>query len=385
MSNFEKKAVCFLEKNKYCFFVFFVFLIGLYIRYINFNYESDDFVGKLLPWYYQLGKNAGGFSSLGSQVGDYNVFYQFLICILTYIPIKPLYAYKLLSVLFDILLSVEAAKIVYFETSNKLKTYIAFAVVYLWPTVIMNSAVWGQCDSIFSYFALLTIRKFMEGKYVPAFISLGFSFANKLQAIFIVPFLLIYYFTEKKYSVIHFVIAFITFYATSIPCFIYGRSLLSPIGEYAYQVGQYERMTLNIINMWTLCSGDYNALSYVAITITILIFGIALLYYLETKKDLSNIYLEIATWSAWTCVLFLPSMHERYPYLAEILLLILCIKNTKYIQITVIQMICSFQTYCYYLFNTEVQQSFILAILLIMSWLLFTYWININPKHQKTK
>lgn len=375
MSKAELTFKDFVIKNRYKIFLSIVFLFGLYVRYLTLGYESPDYLRCLLPWYNQLGKNGGGFSSLKNQVGNYNVLYQFLICILTYLPLKPIHAYKFLSIIFDILLAYESSRIVLYYTNDELKSYISFAIVYLCPIVIMNSAVWGQCDSIFTYFILLTIRMLLEKKYNLAFVSFGLSFANKLQAIFIAPFLVYLYFVENKINLYHFAIAFVTFYATGLPSFIFGRRLLAPLDAYIYQANQYEGMALNTINFWTLCPGDYYDFSYMALSIALVILGIALLVLIEQKQnDLTKQYLKLATWSAWTCVLFLPTMHERYSYPSEMLLITLSVINKKYSKYTAVQFLCSCLTYCFYLYSVEIPAliQFAMAFLVMFSWLFFT-------------
>jgi len=263
MNKHEELFLNYIEKYKYSFFIGVIFLMGLYIRYINLEFETPDYLNKLSVWYSQLGKNAGGFSSLKTQVGDYNSLYQFLICIMTYIPLKPIYSYKLLSILFDLLMAVESAKIVHIltnNTTNKDKALLTFATIFICPIVVMNSALWAQCDSIFTFFILLSVRKIIEKKYTAAFISFGISLGFKLQAIFLLPFLVMIYFAERKFSIINFLFAFVSFYSTAIPSFVFGRNLFSPIREYLFQVNEYESMGMNIINCWALVGGGVQSI-----------------------------------------------------------------------------------------------------------------------------
>ena len=48
-------------------------------------------------WYEEIRSN-GGFRALSAQVGDYNMFYQFILALVTYLPIQPIYAIKLSSI-----------------------------------------------------------------------------------------------------------------------------------------------------------------------------------------------------------------------------------------------------------------------------------------------
>lgn len=67
----EKKALMWLEKHLLPFFVVFVVLLGLGIRFALREVESIDSHNFLLPWYDEI-KDAGGLWGLGGQVGNYN-------------------------------------------------------------------------------------------------------------------------------------------------------------------------------------------------------------------------------------------------------------------------------------------------------------------------
>lgn len=77
---------------------------------------------------------------------------------MTYVEMNPVYLYKLLSVIFDFLL---ANSFAYFVVNSGTMTdfrgkdkffCLSYAFSLFLPTVIMNSAFWGQCDSIYTFF-----------------------------------------------------------------------------------------------------------------------------------------------------------------------------------------------------------------------------------------
>lgn len=77
------------------------------------------------------------------------------------------------------------------------------AVLFL-PTVVMNGAMWAQCDMMYVTFLLLCTLFFYKEKYVISFIWLGVAFSLKLQAVFLCPALLILYVVRKKFSALNF-------------------------------------------------------------------------------------------------------------------------------------------------------------------------------------
>ena len=54
---------------------------------------------------------------------------------------------------------------------------------------------------------------------------------------------------------------------------------------------------------------------------------------------------------AWTCFLFLPSMHERYSYLSDLLLVLLALLSGKYLPYALAAVCISGVTYTNYLQN----------------------------------
>lgn len=91
MRKNEGKAVDFL--TSYMVFIVMIVAIGLslYARIVVANFESGDMKVFLLPWYNIILEN-GGLRALNNQVGDYGILYQTLVALMTYLPVKPVYA-----------------------------------------------------------------------------------------------------------------------------------------------------------------------------------------------------------------------------------------------------------------------------------------------------
>lgn len=75
------------------------------------NFVSLDYIQFLHPWFTVI--EGGKWNRCSKTLsGDYNILYQFLIAILTYFPVKDLYLYKMLSMLFDFILAISAGCLV---------------------------------------------------------------------------------------------------------------------------------------------------------------------------------------------------------------------------------------------------------------------------------
>lgn len=170
ISKFERNILqsIFNRKRELCFIG--IVAVFLMLRLACFKYQSYDYKGFLSPWY-DLIKLRGGLPALSEQVGDYGVPYQFLIALFTYIPISSLYMYKLLSIIFDFVLAFYAAKLVKKVNPNQNFT-VLFGIFLALPTVFINSALWGQVDSLYTAFCVLSLYKLLDNKIFLSFFSM---------------------------------------------------------------------------------------------------------------------------------------------------------------------------------------------------------------------
>ena len=166
MTSIERKIIEAIDKYRCHVFVAAAFLIGLMMRWAGRDFESFDMGGSLLPWFEMI-KQGGGLAALDTQVGNYGLFYQTLISLMTYIEIPAIYQYKLLSVLFDAALAVLVGAL-YRDLKTggsasqmtreiNCRSWLVAGAVWLLPTVILNSSYWGQCDSMYTFFGLATL------------------------------------------------------------------------------------------------------------------------------------------------------------------------------------------------------------------------------------
>ena len=259
--KFEKKITEWIEKNVSVLFFTVITLLGFYIRYIGRTVTSPDMRDFLLPWYYGM-KGAGGFPGMKEQMGDYNVLYQTFVAIMTYLPLNPQTMYKALACIFDYTAALAAAWIVA-DSAGKKKFGGLFNTVYtvilFMPTVVINSAYWGQCDSMYSFLVVVSLILLYKEKFISSFVLLGIAFALTLQTIFVLPFFIAYYFVKKKVSILHFALSVMVFWLSGLPAYLAGRSLLTPFKIYAQQTGTYSKMWLNARSFWQLFGDDYNA------------------------------------------------------------------------------------------------------------------------------
>ena len=352
MTSFERNILKKIENKLWVFILIVAFAAGCYVRISLRNYISPDMWNYLYPWYDEI-KNNGGLSALRQQVGNYNVLYQFIIALFTYLPIVRAFAYKMLSIAFDLLLAATVGLHVYDRSDEQsvLKAVIGFSAVWLSPIVIMNSSMWGQCDSIYTFFVVMSLFSLEKERFNKAFILLGVALAFKLQAIFILPFFVYRYLSEKKFSLIRFLILPLVIWISSIPAIIFGRGLFTGFEIYFSQANEYPALSMNAPGFANFMAINGQVLHYEYMAPLLICAAaavcIGLIFYIlinRFKLNGSNYYL-FALILTYSCVFFLPSMHERYGFIYEILAILYCLYDKRTIVPCILLQLISLCTY----------------------------------------
>jgi Gpi18-like mannosyltransferase len=377
--NVEKRILQWMEKHL-MLLAFAAFSgIGLLLRLYLIDFVSGDSTYFLLPWYEQIRQNG-----LSQQVGNYNFLYQLLIWVMTKLPVEPLHGYKILSVVFDYLLALAAAAVtVRLVKEDKLwKGVAAYAAVLLCPTVFLNSAAWAQCDSIFVFFAVAAVACLLRELYRPAMILLGFAFSFKLQAVFLLPLMLFVYFRKQKFSLLSFLWIPGVMCITSLPAVLFGRNVLEIFAVYAGQSETYPYLAMNYPSVWMLLAQPLNSQHYAllkspAILFTVCVLAILMLVWIRKKlQPYGRNLLYMAFLLCYSCVLFLPAMHERYGYLYEILAIAIACVSPGTVPLCAGLLGVSMCTYGAYLFKIETIPMVWLTVINLAVYLFYVVTLN---------
>lgn len=286
---------------------------------------AGDYVLSFRPWSEYLSLN-GGFAGIPSLESDYNVAYLYILALINSFPLSLLVKIKAISFFFDFTTAVFIMLIIrdmFRLDKTNLLPYLAYGVALFAPPVILNSAVWGQCDIIYTCFIIISIHFFLHRKISWAFVSYGVALAFKLQALFVLPVLFLLYFKEKKFSVLNFLLIPLVNLIIYLPAWMLGKPLSEIIRAYTVQVGEYTALVLNYSNFYSLLPDNYG---YFSQTGMIILFGFLLVFYITlfsnrfTLKNSDYIIVTIIT--VMLCTYFLPAMHERYMFSVDLLAVI---------------------------------------------------------------
>ena len=282
---------------------------------------SSDYNSCLSLWLADI-RSMPGFTALGANIGDYNTPYFYLLFALGKLLPRSaeLYAIKLISILFDYVLAYFVMRLVMQKTVRRSMAIGSFIGALLIPSILMNSAMWGQCDSIFTAFSLGALYYGLRGKsrLSWAFFALALSF--KLQTVFLLPMLLVLLFTERV-RLKDFWVFPVVFVALLVPAMIAGRGFIDCIAIYLRQTNTYTELSMLAPSIFSWIPPS--SLSHIPVagagilvagTITLLL----LMYLLRRRKRLDNeAMIEAAFLFALIIPFFLPRMHERYFYAAD--------------------------------------------------------------------
>lgn len=334
-------------------------LLLLIVRFALFYYESHDYIRFLSLWVEEY-RGMSFWEALGTNVGNYNPPYMYLLNIIARIGISDLYLIKVVSVIFDFLLAYFAMKIVSLKTESVNVRVIAFVATLAIPTVVLNSAMWGQCDSIYASFALGALYFALSGRSKMAFSFMALALGFKLQAAFIFPIFLVCVFT-KKIQLKDCYMFFAVYFAMLLPAIIAGMPVQDYLLVYFTQADSFHILTLNAMNIWQLV-GDVSFPAFRIVGLAICALAVlSLLYFSYVNKDRflhTADYIRLAFIFAAVAPFLLPQMHDRFFYMADALSLIVFLYDPRRWYVPILTIFSSYVAYVFFLMNWEILFDF---------------------------
>ena len=349
----------------------FATVFGCYIRYALRDVVAGDYKMFFEPWVATLREAGGGFKGLSAEFEyvDYTTPY---LLILSFISICPLFntliLMKMVSIFFDFVAAIAVGFIVYDMTGKKQSGYMAYAVMLFVPTIVANSAMWAQCDIIFTSFVMLSLLYMLRDKPRISLIFYGVAFAFKLQTLFIAPLYLLLW-VKKKMKIQHFLWLPIVYFIGIIPSWIAGKNLWELLTVYLFQAnGEMDiyKLSHKFPNVYQIIGTDSFLREYadagIYFTLAVLM---VLMYYIAQKNFVftKDLIIRMGMFFVMVVVFFLPHMHERYGILADVLSVIVAFSNPKKFYVPLIAIGCSFAGYTLYLAQQTVIPLSVYAIL----------------------
>lgn len=289
-----------------------------------FPYFSEDSTYFLIPWMQEFRDR--GAAALSGEFSNYNFPYLFLMFLASLLPVEPLIAIKVASLLGDGLLAASVAALAADYRPMRVSPKLAALIALFLPTVLLNASMWGQCDAIYTAFLVLSLRSLLRNDGRNAWLLWGIAFAFKLQSVFFLPALVVIS-LRNRYSLTFPVLATMVWAVLSLPPVLYGRIVSEALGVYVKQT-QDDRLVSGAANVFvwfpTATAEQGRVPAFVACGIALLLTAVA--YWKGPDSAERRVLLAITVLA--TCPLLLPQMHDRYFFAAEVTALLL-LRNRK--------------------------------------------------------
>ena len=342
------------------------------------DFITADYNSFLSLWLSQF--REGGFEMLAKNVGDYNLIYQYFLLLITHTPLHDLYLIKFISVAFDYALALVMMRAAGCFGGEKAKLP-TLMLMLVYPTVLLDGACWGQCDSVYVFFIALSLYMLATNRPTRSAIALSVAFAFKLQTIFVFPVVLLGL-LHKKFNWRHALAFFAAYIVTMIPALLAGRPFMDALSVYANQsMGQYyDRLTYGaptlymFFPMMDFSTGQpfkwmryipgidalgvnpylnpdlfpdfQHAALYACIVLTLIVVIYWLMHWREITMDMM---LNLAMFFAIFLPFVMPKMHERYFFVADIIAVLYAVKYSRRRFLPLLVAGASLTSYCSYL------------------------------------
>jgi len=333
----------------------FLFGISMVLRVSLYNFKNADYTGLFQPWYDFI-QTHGGFAAFKYDFSIFNVPILYLWTLATYTPISSIVAIKTISVLFDIGLALFTYLIVRLKYRHSSAPIIGAVVVLFTPTFFLNSAAWGESDAIYTACCLASLYCLLSKHPAWACLCFGLAISFKLQSIEFLP-LLIVLFLKGKLPVKSLILIPVIYLALLVPALLAGRDAWSLLTIYVNQAkDSSQALTWHAPNFYYWIQAT-DIQDWIRIGLLLAAMIVALISYLTLKSRepiTPDITLKLTLVFTLALPFFLPEMHERYFYLADIVSIIYAFYFPRSWYVAVIEQLCSLMSYAIALFNNEV-------------------------------
>jgi len=317
----------------------------------------------VLRWYakfQQMGIGVG----LGKDFYNYSPPYMYLVALSTLTSgfLSAVTAIKLISTAFDIYAAFMMYKIVRLRFPQGYRAHLAAAVLFAAPTVVANTAIWGQADSTYLAFLLTCLYFVLVGRQWPALLFFSISFAFKPQAVFLLP-LLVVLALRRMVPWITFVLIPAVYALAAWPAVALGRTWLEIVETYLSRPSAGKALTHNAASAYVFA--PQSAISVLAgpgilLAVLAVLAWIVFTWRRTERTDRSAILL-LALISVTLTPFVLPNMHDRYFYPADALSIALAFYLPELWFIPILFQLISGLSYSIYLMSASADNLILAA------------------------
>lgn len=322
-------------------------LLATAIRVWSFPVVTSDYTYFVAKWFLALKENPG-LTAFLHPFADYTPAYLYVIKILTWVPLPSLYSVKIFTLLCDLAIAYTVYVLLRATTRyTHEQRLLASSITFIAPTLLINSSLWGQSDAVYALPVLLSLYALLCNRPLWATVWFGVAMSIKLQAIFFLPVIVGYLWHTKRLHEL--IVVPLIYLALAIPALIGGATVGEVMGVYLHQSGEYTSLNVSSQSLFaftdtlTLAAQTQTLLFWLGITVA-LIVAIGGMW-LAARTQTPYAYVELTLAVVLLIPLFLPRMHERYFYLADLFSLLYAYYDPRHWFVPVLVLSASFLAY----------------------------------------
>ena len=355
---------------------------------------SPDYDSYYREWV-EFYRENGIVNGLANAPGDYYVPFNVIYALCSLLPVKPWVPLSMIPFVCELISAFFIYKIFFLLTNKKMASALVGAMTLFLPFVVFNGALWKQVDAVYTCFLMISLYELLRQRYRAAFIWYAVSFAFKLQSIIFFPLLVILFLTgavrvrdesskssagKRAIGILEFFWIPVVYLIAGLPEVIAGHGLRATYFAYLGQTGELQSEGYGMVSYfpniynWGLDPYDEILTIPALITLFVVLAILALFCYKRKERLDRNAVVYLAIFLAWTCLMILPGMHERYDYAMLILLTpyaIMCRK--KLIIPAIVANLCSVATYTITLFHIDIIDMKIVSIFYVAAYIFTVY------------
>lgn len=297
-----------------------VLLLAVAARMWSFPVVTTDYTYFVAKWFLAL-KEHPGLTAFLQPFADYTPAYLYVIKILTWLPLYSLYSVKIFTLLCDLAIAYTVYALLRATTHyTHEQRLLASSITFIAPTLLINSSLWGQSDAVYALPVLLSFFAILLNRPLWAAVWFAVAMSVKLQAVFFLPVIVGFLWHKKRLHEL--IIVPLIYIGLTIPALVGGASMTEVMGVYLHQSGEYTSLNVSSQSLFAfadtfrLAPQTQTLLFWMGISMALIVAlgGV----WLAARTKTPYAYTELTLAVVLLIPLFLPRMHERYFYLADL-------------------------------------------------------------------
>ncbi len=342
-----------------------IFVFAMYVRYMFRDFITSDFINYTSIWYAAVQEH--GFAAAGTPVSNYTPPYLYLLYLTSVaLPHLPaVMAVKIPSVAFDLVCAAAVFFIVRLRHAGGLLSMWAALTVLMAPTVICNSGMWGQADSIYAAFLLVCILLLMQGRGVLAMVAFALALSIKFQSMFLAPALCAFW-LRRLIRFWHLLLVPAVYALAMIPAWLEGRPALDLATVYMTQSVTYHTLSKHAPNLYLWLPDRYYDQIVVAGIMLMTAVGCCYVWYIVRSRARLDppLILRLCLLSLLMTPFFLPKMHERFFFVADVTAIAYAFYFPRQYAVAIMVSFASFFAYQPFLFHYTLVPPMVLPVVM---------------------